>query len=105
MRLRGRVVSCGAIAEYSRMAEASGLRNYLAVLVQSLRWEGLSIHNYYERYDEAFAALEQWFAAGKLHHREEVAVGLEHFLPVFHRLFSGANLGKLVLQVSDGETD
>jgi NADPH-dependent curcumin reductase CurA len=101
MAYRGRIVSCGAIAEYGTVGQWRGLHNYWNVLVGSLRWEGLSIHNYYDRYDEAYAALEGWFREGRLRHREEVADGLENFIPVFHRLFTGANLGKLVLKIRD----
>jgi len=101
MAYRGRVVFCGSIAEADTEGEWDGLRNYGAILFGSLRWEGLSIHNYYDRFDEAYAALEAWFREGRLRHREEVVEGLENFIPAFHRLFRGANFGKLVLQIRE----
>ncbi len=99
MAYRGRVVFCGSVAEASTVGEWDGLRNYGAVLFNSLQWEGLSIHNYYDRFDEAYLALEGWFSEGKLRHREDVIDGLENFIPAFHRLFRGANFGKLVLKI------
>jgi NADPH-dependent curcumin reductase CurA len=37
-------------------------------------------------------------------HREQIVVGIENFVPAFHRLFDGSNFGKLVLQVKAGES-
>lgn len=99
MRFQGRIVFCGSIAEADSAEKWEGLQNYGAILFNALRWEGLTIHNYYERFDEAYAALEGWFREGRLRHREDVAEGLENFIPTFHRLFSGANFGKLVLKI------
>jgi hypothetical protein len=41
-----------------------------------------------------------WIASGKLKTREDIVQGLENFPKAFDMLFTGANQGKLVLQVA-----
>ncbi|MEY4529228.1 MAG: hypothetical protein RL768_2947, partial [Nitrospirota bacterium] len=84
----GRIVFCGAVAEYAS-ASCWGPANYLAVLTRGLRWEGLAYHRYADRFEPAVREMERWFREGRLRHREDVSVGLENFVPAFHRLFAG----------------
>jgi NADPH-dependent curcumin reductase CurA len=41
-----------------------------------------------------------WMAAGKLKSREDVVEGLETFPDTFLKLFTGENVGKLILKVA-----
>ena len=49
---------------------------------------------------EAGAQVAQWAAEGKIRIDEDIQVGLENAYPAFMRLFSGANTGKLILQIA-----
>ncbi len=42
-----------------------------------------------------------WMAAGKLKSREDIVGGLEAFPDALLKLFSGENMGKLMLKVAD----
>jgi NADPH-dependent curcumin reductase CurA len=49
---------------------------------------------------EEIGAMAGWLLAGKLHLETDIVHGLENAPASLERLFSGRNLGKLVVQVS-----
>ena len=100
MKMKARVVICGAISIYNSTDVPPGPRNYLNLLVQSARMEGFVVTNYMARAGEAVAEMAGWMHAGKLHFREDVQEGIERFPEVFNMLFTGKNFGKLVLKVN-----
>jgi NADPH-dependent curcumin reductase CurA len=101
LRNRGRVVLCGATSRYMATVPPPGPANYLSLILQNARMEGLMARDYADRFPEAVDALLGWIAAGRLRSKEDVVVGLEHAPTAFARLFSGANLGKQLLKVAD----
>ncbi len=100
LALRGRVVLCGAIAGYNAEALPSGPANYLNLIPQRGRMEGFIIIDYIPRFAEAQAVLAEWLARGELQHAEHVVVGLERAPEALNLLFTGGNLGKVVVEVS-----
>jgi len=100
----GRIVFCGAIAEYNVATPPTGLVNYLQILKRGLRWEAVYYHAHPDKYESVGADLQNWIRAGLLKYREDIVVGLENFYPAFMKLFTGENSGKVVLQVNAGET-
>jgi hypothetical protein len=97
LALRGRVVLCGAISQYNSTTGVKGPSNYLSLLVNRGRMEGMIVFDYAHRYPEAARELAGWLAAGKLKTREDVVDGLENFPEALLKLFKGENTGKLVL--------
>jgi NADPH-dependent curcumin reductase CurA len=61
---------------------------------------GIVVSDYYDRALEAAMVMGGWIASGKLKTREDIVQGLESFPKAFDMLFTGANQGKLVLQVA-----
>jgi NADPH-dependent curcumin reductase CurA len=57
--------------------------------------------DYLERYAEAFGPLAKWMAEGRLKYKTDIVEGLEQAPVAVNRLFSGANMGKLLVRVSD----
>jgi NADPH-dependent curcumin reductase CurA len=95
-----RVVICGAISQYNATGPTRGPSNYMSLLVNRARMQGFLVFDYAARYREGVQALAGWMAEGKLRAVEDVeAGGLEAFVPTLNKLFSGANLGKLVLKL------
>ena len=94
-----RVVICGAISQYNNTEAVSGPSNYLQLLVKRATMRGVMVADYYPRAMEAITAMGGWIQAGKLKTREHVVQGLDTFPETFAKLFTGANQGKLVLQV------
>ena len=52
------------------------------------------------RLEEGFADLRRWGQEGKLVHRETVLTGLESCVDALNGLFTGANIGKMLVQIS-----
>jgi NADPH-dependent curcumin reductase len=96
-----RIVICGAISQYNSTTGVKGPANYLSLLVNRARMQGMVVFDYAERYPEAMREIAGWIAAGKLKAREDVVSGIETFPETLMKLFKGENLGKLVLKVAD----
>jgi NADPH-dependent curcumin reductase CurA len=96
----GRVALCGVISSYLT-GEHPGPANYTNLLARCGTMAGFNTLNEWGRFDEAFAHLKQWEAEGRLVHREHVHDGLEHAVDALNGLFTGANIGKTVVKVSD----
>ena len=99
LRMKARVVICGAISIYNATDMPPGPRNYLNLLVQSARMEGFVVTTYAARAGEAVQVMAGWMNEGKLQFKEDVQVGIERFPEVFNMLFTGENFGKLLLKV------
>ncbi len=96
----GRIALCGVISSYLT-GEHPGPANYTNLLARCGTMQGFNTLNEWGRFPEAFAALRAWEADGKLVHREHVHEGLEHAVDALNGLFTGANIGKTVVKVSD----
>ena len=79
-----------------------GPKNYLALLVNRARMEGLVVFDYLDRYPHAVAELAAYLKDGRLTSREDVVDGgVAVFPQTLNKLFTGENFGKLVLKVAD----
>ncbi|WP_152222421.1 NADP-dependent oxidoreductase [Pseudomonas sp. SCB32] len=96
---RARVVICGAISQYNNKEAVRGPANYLSLLVNRARMEGMVVMDYASRFPEGFKDMATWIAEGKLKSKEDIVEGLETFPETLAKLFSGENFGKLVLKV------
>ena len=97
MNLHGRVVLCGFISVYrNREAESIALGT---IIVKRLRVEGFLIIDYMNRYMEAATQLGKWKMFGKLKDRETIVEGLEKASDAINMLFTGGNIGKLIVRV------
>ena len=101
INLKARIVICGAISQYNNTTPVRGPANYLSLLVNRARMEGMVVFDYAARYPEGVQRLGAWLQAGAIKSREHVVEGLDHFPDALTMLFEGKNFGKLVLQVAD----
>ena len=100
LALKGRVVLCGAIADYNRSELGPGPRNYLNLLLQRGRMEGFIILDFLGRAGEAVADLAHWVEAGEIKVQVDIQEGLENAPRTLRRLFTGANRGKQLLKIA-----
>ena len=96
-----RIVICGAISQYNNTTPVKGPGNYLSLLVNRARMQGMVVFDYADRYGIAIKDIAQWMKEGKFISREDVVDGIENFPATLNQLFSGGNFGKLVLKVVD----
>jgi NADPH-dependent curcumin reductase CurA len=96
---RARVVLCGVISSYLT-GEHPGPSNYVNLLSRTASMQGFNALDQWGRFDEAFAALRQWEQDGHLKHRQTVYQGVESCVEALNGLFTGANVGKMLVAVS-----
>lgn len=94
-----RVVLCGVISSYLT-GEHPGPSNYVNLLAKTATMQGFNALNEWEHFEDAFAALRRWDDEGRLVHRETVFEGLESCVDALNGIFTGANIGKMLVQIS-----
>ncbi|MCB1284569.1 MAG: NADP-dependent oxidoreductase [Microthrixaceae bacterium] len=99
----GRIALCGVISSYLT-GEHAGPANYTNLLSRTASMQGFNTLHQWHRFDEAFAALNDLHAAGRLTYRAQIFDGLEHSVEALNGLFTGANIGKTVVKISDPTT-
>lgn len=99
INMRARIVICGAISQYNSTSAVEGPKNYLSLLVNRARMEGMVVFDYQDRYHEAVSEISGYLKSGKMTSREHVEEGIENFPEALNILFSGKNFGKLILRV------
>ena len=97
MKKFGRVVLCGLISGYNSGDPQT--ENFALVLVRRLRVQGFIVLDYAARFGEATTQLAQWYAAGKLKDRQTIVEGLDRAPDAIGMLFSGQNIGKLMVKL------
>ena len=98
IRFKARIVICGAISQYNNTTPVKGPSNYLSLLVNRARMEGIVVFDNAAHYSAAAREMAGWIQEGKLiSPKVQVEHGIENFLPTLLKLFSGENFGKLVL--------
>ncbi|MES2685639.1 MAG: NADP-dependent oxidoreductase [Pseudomonadota bacterium] len=95
-----RIIICGAISQYNNTTPVKGPANYLSLLVNRARMEGIVVFDYADRYPLAIAEMSGYLKDGKMKSKEDVVEGLENFPETLLKLFNGENFGKLVLRVA-----
>jgi NADPH-dependent curcumin reductase len=100
---KARIIICGAISQYNNTGAVEGPKNYLSLLVNRARMEGIVVFDYADRYHLAIAEMAGYLKSGQMKSKEEVVPGgVAAFPGTLPMLFNGANFGKLVLQVAVG---
>ena len=95
-----RIIICGAISQYNNTTPVQGPKNYLSLLVNRARMEGIVVFDYAERYHLAVAEMAGYLKVGRMKSKEDIVVGINTFPETLLKLFNGENFGKLVLQVA-----
>lgn len=99
INLKARIVICGAISQYNNTTPVKGPSNYLSLLVNRARMEGIVVFDYALRFKEGAMQMGQWLREGKMVSKEHVEEGIDRFPEALGMLFRGENFGKLVLKV------
>jgi NADPH-dependent curcumin reductase CurA len=99
---KARIIVCGAISQYNNTTPVKGPANYLSLLVNRARMEGIVVFDYADRYHLAVAEMAGYLKDGRMKSKEDVVKGgVAAFPGTLPKLFTGENFGKLVLQVAE----
>lgn len=95
MALGGRVLICGLVSGYAH--GAPGPSRFDQVLARRLSITGFFSPDFAEKGAEYTAQLRIWLDEGKLKMPFDETAGLENVLIAYTRLFTGANIGKVIV--------
>lgn len=99
MALFGRIAVCGLMTNYSANGPVPGPYRFDQVLMKRLRIEGFFSPDFYHREPEFNPMLQAWMEDGALKLPFDVTTGLENTVSAYSKLFSGANIGKVVVEL------
>jgi NADPH-dependent curcumin reductase CurA len=99
LALNGRVALCGAISVYNSEGRPPGPANYLNLISRRGRMQGFLSLDIIPRFGEIAAQLATWVAEGKLNWREHIFEGLELAPDALNAMFTGDNIGKVLIRV------
>ena len=100
MKPGGRLALCGAIAQYNATAPAPGPNNLVIAIGRSLTLKGFIVSNFEHRRADFVRDVAAWVGDGRLQYRETVFDGLEQAPDAFIGLFTGANTGKMIVNLA-----
>jgi len=98
---RARVAVCGQISQYNAERPDVGPRWFGQLIVRQARVEGFLVHQFADRYDEAYRHLSAWLHEKRLRYREDIVEGLENAPRAFIGMLEGQNIGKRLVKIAD----
>jgi len=102
IKQNARIVLCGAISQYNNEGhEFYGLKNYLSLIINRANAEGFIILDYLDRAVEGLLKLTYWVEKGSIVQEIDLQHGFDNIPSTLKRIFTGDNLGKQVLKLSD----
>lgn len=97
-----RIVLCGQISMYNLESQDIGPRNFRNLIVKSALAKGfIVLLDYKERFPEGISQMAQWIKQSKMKYKESVVRGLENAPKAFIGLFTGENLGKQLVKITN----
>jgi NADPH-dependent curcumin reductase CurA len=95
----GRVVLCGAISAYNETEKPPGPANYINLISRRASMQGFIALDHWGRFDEIQQRLSRWVEDGELRPVEQYFEGLESSIDALNALFTGANVGKVIVRL------
>jgi len=97
MAMNGRIVVCGLIAGYNDAKP--GPANLFQIIAKRLSIQGFLVGDHDDMQPTFLADMRRWIKSGTLKWEETVVEGIDRVPEAFIGLFTGANLGKMVVRV------
>lgn len=99
MRPFGRIVLCGAISMYNDTEPPPGPKNLPRAIGLGLTLRGFLVGHFDHLADDFRRDMESWVESGDVVYRETVVDGIERAPEAFIGLFTGANIGKMIVDL------
>lgn len=104
MNTYGRIVACGSISTYNATEPSPGPPNLFQFVTKRLMMKGLIVSDHGDRFPAFAQDMGAWIAKGSVVWRETVHEGIASAPQAFLGLFSGANVGKMIVWLAvDGD--
>jgi hypothetical protein len=95
----GRIAVCGLLADYTAGTRTAPAE-FDQVLMRRLRIEGFFSPDFMHEGPALTRRLREWTESGELVMPYDVTQGLENTLTAYARLFTGANIGKVIVELN-----
>ncbi len=95
----GRLALCGAIAGYDATEPMPGPRNLMMAISKRLTLRGFIVTDHQDLAREFYTTVGPWLASGEITYRETFVDGLDQAVDAFLGLSTGANTGKMLIQL------
>jgi len=100
LRVHGRIIACGGISGYNEEKPRPGPSNLFNITTKRLTMRGMIVSDSLNRRDEFEKEVGGYLQSGKLKNKETVVEGLDQAESAFIGLFTGNNIGKMVVKLS-----
>lgn len=94
-----RFVECGMISAYNAAEPPPGPRNLMYIVGKNIKMQGFIVAFHFDLREQFRAEMTQWIKDGKVKWEETVEHGIANAPKAFLSLFSGANTGKMLVQL------
>ncbi|MGB1250960.1 MAG: NADP-dependent oxidoreductase [Candidatus Promineifilaceae bacterium] len=99
MRVNGRIPVCGMISQYNATEAVAGPSNLTSIIGNRLLLKGFIVSDYGARSAEFYADMALWLSSGKVQYKETIHEGIESAPDAFIGLFTGTNMGKMLVKL------
>jgi NADPH-dependent curcumin reductase CurA len=99
LRVHGRIIACGGISGYNEENPRPGPNNLFNITTKRLTMKGLIVRDWLDRQGEFEKEVGGFLQSGKLKNKETVVEGLDQAEDAFIGLFTGNNIGKMVVKL------
>ena len=101
MKRLGRIALCGAISQYNATAPVAGPRNLAVAIGLGLNLRGFIVGMFPELRESFQRDMVSWLESGQITWRETIREGIRNAPDAFIGLFSGENIGKMIVKLAD----
>lgn len=95
-----RFALCGMISVYNATTPSVAPRNLMQAVIKNIRMQGFIVMNYPHLEEQFLRDVTEWYKAGQINLAETVYDGIDHALDALFGLFSGENLGRMLVKLS-----
>ena len=99
MAMHGRIALCGLLAQYQGDGRGRGPQHFDQILMKRLRIEGFFSPDFMDQGAELTVQLAKWHDQGLIDTPFDVTDGIEKVLIAYEKLFTGGNIGKVLVKV------
>lgn len=100
MNDHGRIAVCGMIDQYNAEMPVPGPTNLAMIIIRKLKIQGFIVFEHWDEYPAFLQQMSQWILEEKVRYRETIYEGIELAPEAFMGLFTGKNIGKMLVKLT-----
>lgn len=104
LNVQGRVALCGMISTMEDGSHAPGVNHLIQAVLKRLTLRGFIVRDHEDLRPEFEQQVAGWLRSGELVNKQTVVDGLDHAVDALIGLLSGANVGKMLVRISDDDS-